>query len=110
MYCTDRCSDRARKIRIRYKVTPLDIYRLYKLQRGRCAICGARGDVQELGFKKYGPFCIDHDHKTGKVRGLLCSNCNKGLGMFRDCQKFLHAAIAYLIKHSPIKLKKKSKH
>ena len=107
IYCTPRCRSRAGKIWRRYKATPTDIYKLYKLQRGRCAICEARGDVQELGYKKYGPFCIDHDHKTGKVRGLLCSHCNKGLGLFRDCQAFLVSAIEYLIKHSSHKKKSK---
>jgi hypothetical protein len=39
---------------------------------------------------------IDHDHKTGLVRGLLCKHCNQGLGHFRDSTTFLHNAVGYL--------------
>ena len=42
-------------------------------QSGKCAICGGDVDLE-----------IDHDHETGKVRGLLCGNCNKALGLIKD--------------------------
>ena len=54
-------------------------------QQGRCAICGAR-DPQHL----------DHDRRTGWVRGLLCFNCNGGLGQFRESPELLAEAITYL--------------
>ena len=63
-----------------------------------CAICGfeedirsARGRVRRL--------VIDHDHATGIVRDLLCSRCNKALGLFRDDVEVVLAAAQYLIKH-----------
>lgn len=61
-------------------------------QDGRCDICG----------KKRGSRClaVDHDHKTGKNRGLLCDRCNLGLGWFRDSVPLLEYAIQYLKKHS----------
>lgn len=61
-------------------------------QGGLCAICG--------GTNKNGRrLSLDHCHKTGKVRGLLCNNCNTGLGLFRDSQTALAAALAYLREH-----------
>ena len=63
---------------------------LYEKQRGCCAICGTH--ASELKRSLF----VDHDHSTGKVRGLLCNGCNSALGYFRDCPENLHAAIAYL--------------
>jgi Recombination endonuclease VII len=54
-------------------------------QEGRCAICGA-ADPQHL----------DRDHRTGWVRGILCFNCNGGLGQFRESPELLAGAITYL--------------
>lgn len=62
---------------------------LERKQNSRCAICGRR-------FEFAGKPHLDHCHRTKKVRGLLCSACNKGLGLFRDDVAVLEAAIAYL--------------
>lgn len=62
-------------------------------QNNKCAIC--RTDAQE--FKK--GLNVDHDYKTNKIRGLLCTNCNMGLGHFKDTIDNLIQAIAYLVKH-----------
>lgn len=60
-----------------------------------CQICNEQ-DRREL--------CVDHDHVTGKVRGLLCDNCNKALGLFKDNSQFLTNAIRYLGAHSEEKV------
>lgn len=58
-----------------------------------CGICGV-----SLVLKGYGDssVCVDHDHDTGKVRGFLCNNCNRGLGLFKDNPVNLEKAIKYL--------------
>jgi hypothetical protein len=69
----------------RYGIGARDVERLIVEQGGVCAICG-RPDPEH----------VDHDHATGLVRGVLCFNCNGGLGQFRDNAEFLAAAIEYL--------------
>jgi hypothetical protein len=65
----------------------------FKVQGGRCAICRTHLDLHS--HKAHG----DHDHKTGKKRGLLCRWCNLGLGHFQDSISSLRAAISYLRKY-----------
>ena len=74
-----------------YGLTTHEFNRLNDLQKGCCAICG-----KENWTQKSGRLCVDHDHDTGKVRGLLCQQCNVGLGSFEDSPSFLEGAIAYL--------------
>lgn len=63
---------------------------MFESQAGCCAICLRH----QSEFKK--GFAVDHDHTTGRVRGLLCINCNKGLGNFYDNLDKLEAAKRYL--------------
>lgn len=63
-------------------------------QDRKCAICeSTSGGNSQYGEKK---LAVDHDHDTGKVRGLLCENCNRSLGMMRDSVELLGKAIVYL--------------
>lgn len=73
-----------------YSMTINTIVELHRSQNGRCAIC--LDDIETLGRSR----AVDHDHKTGKVRGMLCKSCNVGLGCFRDDPKRLLAAMVYL--------------
>lgn len=73
-----------------YGISFDDALRMFDKQNGKCLICGDDMHKGKRGF------CIDHDHKTGKVRGILCSNCNTGLGMFKDNISILQDAISYL--------------
>ena len=68
-----------------------------KAQNDVCAICGQA----ETRRNKNGVYRlhIDHDHETGRIRALLCHNCNAGLGHFKDDPKLLEAAAAYLRNH-----------
>lgn len=64
--------------------------RFYVEQEGRCAVCKRTED--EVGSTLH----LDHCHATGKLRGLLCADCNRGLGSFRDSPENLIAASEYL--------------
>lgn len=73
-----------------------DEYRLLvKIQDNRCAICGR---TPEEAQDKAGRLAVDHCHKTGKVRGLLCGSCNRALGLFGDVTSRLYSAAAYLVR------------
>lgn len=67
-------------------MTPAELDELKDLHRGHCPICL---EVQD-------ELVVDHDHNDGHVRGLLCSACNVGLGLFGDDPDLLRAAIHYL--------------
>lgn len=75
----------------KYGVTPCDIRRLRIEQDGRCAVCNRRKVT----------LVVDHDHATGKVRGLLCNDCNKAEGFLRGSAESAIAMWAYLDYHSP---------
>lgn len=81
--CLDKF--RVKKRFSRYDLTPTEYESLLTAQDGGCAICGGQEKL-----------VIDHDHATGKVRGLLCSQHNTGLGMFQDNPERLLKAINYL--------------
>jgi len=69
----------------RYGLTVQQYNRIWWRQKGKCAVCGKKKRL-----------VVDHNHKTGKVRGLLCDKCNSGLGLFDDNAKRLSQAINYL--------------
>lgn len=76
-----------------YRLTKEEYKQFLELQDNKCGIC--RKEFVE--FER--PAFVDHDHKTLKVRGLLCSNCNAGIGLLEDNPKILEAAIKYLEKN-----------
>ena len=72
----------------RYKMTRNDMLKLHEQQNGRCFLCET--DIEM--FKGHSGGMIDHDHKTGKVRGILCNRCNTivgGLETHKDVSKIL---------------------
>ena len=74
----------------KYGITENDYLKMFEKQKGVCSICSK----PQLTKRLY----IDHNHTTGKIRGLLCENCNRGLGMFKDDKNILLSAIGYLDK------------
>lgn len=76
-----------------YGITEEQLFNMRINQDFSCAICGKDEDDMERGLSK------DHDHITGKVRGLLCQNCNSALGMLKENVNILKSAIRYLENH-----------
>jgi len=91
---TRRGKPRASHLKRRYGITEADYERMLTRQGSACAICRSKNS----GIKDSDKFAVDHDHKTGRVRGLLCTNCNKGLGCFKDNPNFMWTTIEYLAK------------
>lgn len=87
-----------RKIHIkRYYGLDWEVYcKMYASQEGKCKICGVEINLYKDKKSQIETTAIDHNHLTGKVRGLLCSKCNKGLGSFGDNIELLKIAIEYL--------------
>jgi hypothetical protein len=73
-----------------FGLTQEDYDKMLHSQNGHCAICGNGTN----GNKKN--FCVDHDHETGKVRGLLCHNCNVSVGLMKESPLLLRKAAEYL--------------
>lgn len=85
----DRSPERMRRQLLkRHGLSPEDYQKMFDEQEGRCEICGNPPGPTALH--------IDHNHNTGQIRGLLCSNCNTGLGMLQESVDNLEAAVVYL--------------
>ncbi len=79
-----------------FGMTEFDYLEMFRKQNGKCAICG----VSHLELKKI--LSVDHCHETGKVRGLLCTDCNFGIGHLKDNPKIVELAAEYLRKHEAL--------
>jgi recombination endonuclease VII len=87
---------REHRLKRDYGISSEDYEQMLFEQKGLCAICNLPSDK---------PLYIDHDHKTKKVRQLLCSKCNLALGYVNDCINILQSMIKYLKKHKQEKEK-----
>lgn len=97
VYCGRSCRESARKQRQgdrfrRYELSKEDYECLVEQQGNLCAIC----EQPPKNFDRYG-LVVDHDHRTGEIRGLLCNRCNMGIGLFDDDPEKLKKAIAYVM-------------
>lgn len=86
------------KLRREYGISVDEYEALEAGQGGRCAICGV--DANHGRNHGRGSLCIDHDHNTGKVRGLLCHTCNLGLAYYNDDPQLFDNCGAYLRRNS----------
>lgn len=89
--------NREYRLKTKFGISLEEYNSLLERQHGVCAICGL-GESSRDKKGKIRPLMVDHDHKTGKVRGLLCSKCNIGLGQFNDSPTVLKVAMEYIIK------------
>ena len=104
-YCNSKCKDKSSRKKNGWRVSKRrswkkqnisssfklnDYFLLVEKQENRCAICNRHRS--ELTYD----LCVDHDHITGKIRGLLCHKCNCGLGIFKDNVEILQKSINYL--------------
>lgn len=80
--------DRAHKLRRHFGISVETYQSLHAAQNGACAIC--------RGYDNDRCLAVDHCHKSGAVRGLLCGECNRGIGQLRDSPALLRAAAEYL--------------
>lgn len=80
-------ASREANLKHRYGITLVDYNEMLVEQDSRCKIC----NIETTGL------VVDHCHNSGEVRGLLCGNCNKGLGLFKDSPERMERAAQYII-------------
>lgn len=88
-----REQQRKHRLKTKYGITPDEYDVLLQSQDGVCDIC-KRPNKKEIFMP------VDHNHKTGAVRGILCEACNKAIGLFEESEISLHNAVEYIRKHS----------
>jgi hypothetical protein len=89
---------KARALRNSFDLSLSEYQRMHEEQNGKCAICNQPETQMRLGKLKM--LSVDHNHTTGKVRSLLCSDCNIAIGKAKEDRNILLSAIQYLDKHS----------
>jgi hypothetical protein len=77
-------------------ITPEIYYEMIESQENKCGLCNKEETCKDPKHDRVRRLSIDHCHKTGKVRALLCHSCNTGIGKFKDDINLLNLAIAYL--------------
>jgi hypothetical protein len=99
IYCKPECKGKNAYYKRNYGITDRDLAKMKEEQDNKCYICDEEGFLigKNNNTEK---LAVDHCHKTGKVRKLLCHNCNRGLGLFQDNIELLKAAAAYLKEHN----------
>ena len=86
---------RRAKLKYRYRLTDDEVDQLIDGQHGLCAICERPPSDENTRAHWGGKLCVDHDHETGKVRGLVCNDCNLALG-YGKTPEILRRAADYL--------------
>jgi hypothetical protein len=82
-------------LKSKYGIGHSEFLKILESQDNKCAICKRDSEICLSGRKKR--LCVDHSHDTGKVRGILCDKCNRGIGLLNDDPNVLISAYNYLI-------------
>ena len=80
----------------RFGITLEDFNSMMESQSGVCKICKSPELTIDHRTKTVRNLAVDHCHTTGKIRGLLCTNCNRALGLFKDSPELLQAALLHI--------------
>lgn len=98
LYCSTKCRGKNSYYKRNYGIDEADLEQMKKDQDYKCYICGSEGFL--IGKNNHNEkLAVDHDHKTGKVRKLLCHNCNRALGLLQDNPELLRKAASYVEEH-----------
>ena len=99
-YAKTREQTKGYQLKYKFGITMEEYQLLLESQGGTCALCNGLNNIRRKGTHNGEPITmalsVDHNHKTGKVRGLLCNGCNTSLGKFKDNPILLEKAIKYL--------------
>lgn len=88
-------SQRQRNLKHRFGVDLEWYEKQFKKQNYSCAICETKTN-KTVGDRQFWNFSVDHCHDSGKIRGILCNNCNRALGLFQDNPELLKKAASYV--------------
>jgi hypothetical protein len=87
-------SSRRAHLKRMFNLTLEDYNKMFEEQNGVCAVCNQPEPSSRLSF-----LCVDHCHDSNKIRGLLCSNSNRALGLMKDSVDIVKKAVKYLLKY-----------
>jgi len=97
-YCSVECRGKNSYYKRNYGIDDNGLSKMKKDQDNKCYLCSSEGFL--IGKNNHNEkLAVDHDHKTGKVRKLLCHNCNRALGLFKDNPELMRKAATYVEDH-----------
>ena len=98
LYCSSTCKGKNAYYKRNYGIDDATLEQMKKDQNYKCYLCHSEGFL--IGKNNHNEkLAVDHDHDTGKVRKLLCHNCNRALGLFKDNPELMRKAASYVEEH-----------
>lgn len=98
LYCSSKCKGKNAYYKRNYGIDDALLEKMKEEQDYKCYLCSSEGFL--IGNNNHNEkLAVDHDHTTGKVRKLLCHNCNRALGLFKDNATLMRKAAEYVERH-----------